>query len=259
METKTKIKFGKMNGCGNDYVFVDASQNPLPHDLAKLAVAVSNRNYGIGSDGLVLIYKETTPRMRIFNADGSEAEMCGNAIRCVARYLADNDCTPTHIDTLAGKKSVTVCVDTVEKNFTSVQVNMGTPSIINGLVHGYTLVNTGNPHAVRVVKRNGKRAFEEAERLSKSYAGGINVELVEVLSRKQVRIRVYERGSGETLACGTGATATVFALRKMGLVDPAVTCILKGGELQITENPDGTYTMSGNAEYNFTGVYDYYG
>ena len=229
------IPFIKMHGLGNDYVYIDC----FPKDtaaiisktnLAALACFVSDRHFGIGSDGLVLILpsKVADARMRIFNADGSEAEMCGNAIRCVAKYMYESDlCRNVHmeIETLAGIRSLSLHVDNEQVD--QVTVNMGKPviqpdSIQSGMDPiGYTAVNMGNPHAV---------FFRDT--ISQLPPVTI-VEFVRVCNGHELDVRVIERGSGETLACGTGACASAVAAIFHGLTERTVTVHLPGGDLLI--------------------------
>ncbi len=229
------IPFIKMHGLGNDYVYIDC----FPKDtaaiisktnLAALACFVSDRHFGIGSDGLVLILpsKVADARMRIFNADGSEAEMCGNAIRCVAKYMYESDlCRNVHmeIETLAGIRSLSLHVD--NEKVDQVTVNMGKPviqpdSIQSGMDPiGYTAVNMGNPHAV---------FFRDT---ISQLPPDTNVEFVRVCNGHELDVRVIERGSGETLACGTGACASAVAAIFHGLTERTVTVHLPGGDLLI--------------------------
>ena len=229
------IPFIKMHGLGNDYVYIDRFQKTTADILAKtdlraLARAVSDRHFGIGSDGLVLIMpsKEADAKMRIFNADGSEAEMCGNAIRCVAKYLYESNlCRDVHmeIETLAGIRALSLHVD--NEKVDSVTVNMGKPviqpdSIQSGMDPiGYTSVNMGNPHAV---------FFRDTV---PQLPTNTNIEFVHVRNKHEIDVRVIERGSGETLACGTGACASVVAAIYHGLTERNVTVHLPGGDLLI--------------------------
>ena len=226
------LPFIKMHGLGNDYVYMDCFPKTTAEIIAKtdlptLARAVSDRHFGIGSDGLVLILpsKEADAKMRIFNADGSEAEMCGNAIRCVAKYLYESGiCRDVHmeIETLAGIRSLALHVD--KEKVDLVTVNMGKPviqpdSIQSGMDPiGYTAVNMGNPHAV---------FFRET---IPQVPVNTNIEFVHVRNRKELDVRVIERGSGETLACGTGACAAAVAAIYHGLTERTVTVHLPGGD-----------------------------
>ncbi len=251
------LPFIKMHGLGNDYVYIDCFLKTTAEiiaktDLAALARAVSDRHFGIGSDGLVLIMpsKETDARMRIFNADGSEAEMCGNAIRCVAKYLYESGlCRNMHmqIETLAGIRSLALHV--TKEKVDLVTVNMGRPvirpeSIQRGLDPiGYTSVNMGNPHAV---------FFRDT---LPQLPANTNVELVRVHeNKKELDLRVIERGSGETLACGTGACAAAAAAMFNGLTEREVIVHLPGGDLLIQWKTDqSSVFMTGPATEVFRG------
>ena len=253
---KNVLPFIKMHGLGNDYVYVDSFPPQVAEllkktDLAALARRVSDRHFGVGSDGLVLILpsQKADAQMRIFNADGSEAQMCGNAIRCVAKYLYESGlCRELHmqIETLAGIRTLTVHItkDIVDQ----VTVNMGKPVIRPNSVQvgrdpiGFTSVNMGNPHAVFF--------REDVSTLPED----TNVEFVRVRNNKELDVRVIERGSGETLACGTGACASVAAAIFHGLTQREVTVHLPGGDLlvQWLDNDRAVY-MTGPATEVFRG------
>ena len=229
------LPFIKMHGLGNDYVYIDCFPKATAAiiaktDLASLARAVSDRHFGIGSDGLVLIMpsKEADAKMRIFNADGSEAQMCGNAIRCVAKYLYENGvCSDIHmeIETLAGIRALMLHIS--QGKVEQVTVNMGIPVITPATMMsdtdpvGYTSVNMGNPHAVFF--RDTVPQLPE----------NTNIEFVRVRNAKELDVRVIERGSGETLACGTGACASAVAAIFHDLTERNVTVHLPGGDLII--------------------------
>ncbi len=252
------LPFIKMHGLGNDYVYIDCFLKSTAEiiaktDLAALARAVSDRHFGIGSDGLVLIQpsKEADAKMRIFNADGSEAEMCGNAIRCVAKYLYESGlCRDVHmqIETLAGIRPLALHV--AKEKVDQVTVNMGKPviqpdSIQSGIDPiGYTAVNLGNPHAV---------FFRDT---IPQLPTNTNVEFVHVRNKNELDVRVIERGSGETLACGTGACAAAVAAIYHGLTERTVTVHLHGGDLTIQwkENTASVF-MTGSATEVFRGEY----
>ena len=230
-----RLPFIKMHGLGNDYVYIDCFPKTIADyiaqtDLSALARYVSDRHFGIGSDGLVLILpsKEADAKMRIFNADGSEAQMCGNAIRCVAKYLYESErCRDVQmeIETLAGIRSLSLHIK--NNKVDRVTVNMGVPviapeTILSGADPiGYTAVNMGNPHAVFF--RDQVPALPQ----------NTNVEFVRVRNAQELDVRVIERGSGETLACGTGACAATAAAIFHGLTDNKVTVHLPGGDLFI--------------------------
>lgn len=254
------IPFIKMHGLGNDYIYVDCfcpetAARIAKINLADLARRVSDRHFGIGSDGLVLILpsKEADAKMRIFNADGSEAEMCGNAILCVAKYLYENSiCQSEHmeIETLAGIRLVTLQV--LFGKIIQATVNMGKPLIQPASIHtgiapiGYTAVNMGNPHAVFFC--------DTVPQLP----ANTNVEFVHVRNKHELDVRVIERGSGETLACGTGACASVVAAIYHGLTERTVTVHLAGGDLQIQWKTDlSPVFMTGPATEVFRGEYRY--
>lgn len=249
MET---IPFIKMHGLGNDYVYIDCfpprtAQLITQTDLQDLARKVSDRHFGIGSDGLVLIMPsdKADARMRIFNADGSEAEMCGNAIRCVAKYLYESHVchdVQMQIETLAGIRSLELhvtrgCVE-------QVTVNMGVPVVQEQEWQNrqYLSVNMGNPHAVFF--------RDDIPDLPKD----TNVEFVQVLNARELAVRVIERGSGETLACGTGACASAVAAIRQGLTEQTVTVHLPGGDLKIQWDTDQSPVfMTGPATEVFRG------
>lgn len=251
------IPFIKMHGLGNDYVYIDCflkttAELIAKSDLADLARCVSDRHFGIGSDGLVLILpsKVADARMRIFNTDGSEAEMCGNAICCVAKYLYESDlCRDVHleIETLAGIRALSLHVD--NEKVDQVTVNMGKPviqpdSIQSGMDPiGYTSVNMGNPHAV---------FFRDT---IPQLPANTNIEFVHVRNKKELDVRVIERGSGETLACGTGACASAVAAIYHGLTEQTVTVHLPGGELTIRwDEGNQLVFMTGSATEVFRGT-----
>lgn len=252
------MKFTKMHGCGNDYIYVNCLEEEVknPNEIAKI---VSDRHFGIGGDGLVLICPtdKADYRMRMFNADGSEGEMCGNAIRCVAKYVYDNKITnkdKISIDTLGGIKYLDLKIE--DDKVVEVTVNMGAPITepklvpvvsekeivlgepleINGEVYEITCVSMGNPHAVVFVPDTKAIEIEKIGPLfenNKMFPNRINTEFIQVLDRKNINMRVWERGSGETLACGTGACASVVACILNNKTDDEVTVNLLGGSLRI--------------------------
>ncbi len=250
-----------MNGIGNDYIFIWA--DPSITDYGKLSQQLSVRQFAIGADGLVVMSRQNGQfAMRIFNADGSEAEMCGNAIRCVARHLFECGYIKNKVDisTLCGVKHITI--NTNNGVFGSATVDMGKPKILathtalqgaEGVI--ITQVDMGNPHAVFVVDTLDINAITLAEHISKHkvFPNGINAEAVVVLDKFNIAMRVYERGSGETLACGTGASSAMYACYMQGLIADTATVHLKGGQLKI-KYTDGHIFMSGTAEYNYKGT-----
>lgn len=265
------MKFTKMHGIGNDYVYVNCFEEQVgePEKAARL---VSDRHYGIGSDGLILICPSNKAdcRMRMFNEDGSESPMCGNGIRCVGKYAYDHgivDKTRISVETKGGVKYLDMQVKDGE--VASVRVDMGVPELISGLperinVGGqeleFTGISMGNPHAVYFMDeidsldlvRIGP-AFENHGR----FPDRVNSEFVRVIDRKHLQMRVWERGSGETLACGTGATASAVAAIMLGLCDDTVEVRLKGGSLEIYwDRQTGRAYMTGPAAEVFSGEVD---
>ncbi|MCX7922326.1 MAG: diaminopimelate epimerase [Clostridia bacterium] len=276
------MKFTKMQGLGNDYIYVNClSQNiENPSEVAKF---VSDRHFGIGSDGLVLILPSDIAdfRMRMFNSDGSEAEMCGNAIRCVGKFVYDNgltDKTTVKVETLAGIKILEL---TLENNkVVLVKVDMGEPILkpkdipvnsgkdlfisepveVNGQTFKVTCVSMGNPHAVAYVDDVIAFPLEvvgpkmETHNL---YPRKINSEFVEVIDKNTLKMRVWERGAGETLACGTGACAVLVSSVLNGISERTATVKLLGGDLLIEWNQNDNHVyMTGPAVKVFDGEID---
>ncbi len=274
------MKFTKMHGCGNDYVYVNAFEETVP-DPAALAIKVSDRHFGIGSDGLILICPSETAdfRMAMYNADGSEGSMCGNGIRCVAKYVYDHgmtDQTTITVETKSGRKELTL---TVENGLvTQVRVNMGAPIldpkkipvvaegervvdepiVADGTEYRMTCVSMGNPHAVVFVKDTASFPVERIGPLfehNERFPDRINTEFVQVLSPEEINMRVWERGSGETLACGTGTCASVVACVLNGYTNDRVRVHLLGGDLFIEWDREAdTVWMTGPAETVFEGT-----
>ncbi|WP_169083161.1 diaminopimelate epimerase [Paenibacillus sp. PL91] len=274
------MNFTKMNGLGNDFIVI-AGEQQLPDNVADLAIRLCNRFFGIGADGLVYILPSEVAdfRMRIINSDGSEAEQCGNAIRCVAKYVYDNGLTDKEeitIETLgAGAQKVQLTVQAGEVS--SVRVDMGEP-ILNGLqvpttvdaerviehpieVDGrefrFTAVSMGNPHCVIYVDdavHFDLNTWGPKLETHPLFPRKINVEFVTVNSRSHTDMRVWERGAGPTLACGTGACATVVASVLTGATDRTATVSLKGGDLLIEWNESDNHVyMTGPAAVSFRG------
>lgn len=269
------VPFIKMHGLGNDYVYIDCFPPEIAAriaaiDLPSLVRRVSDRHYGIGADGLVLILPSTDAdaRMRIFNADGSEAQMCGNAIRCVGKYLYESGlCRKRQVmvKTLAGIRSLSLSVQ--DGIVEQVTVNMGYPLITPGVLIckndpiGFTSVNMGNPHAVFF--RQTEMSPDEVEASGQfvsthpQFPGGTNVEYVRIINTKELHMRVYERGSGETLACGTGACAAAAAAIWHGWTERDLIVHLPGGDLNIRwEAKEGAVFMTGPATEVFRGTID---
>lgn len=274
------MKFTKMQGIGNDYVYVNCLQETIenPSELAK---KISDRHYGVGSDGLIMINPSDKAdfEMEMYNADGSRGEMCGNGIRCVAKYVYDyglTDKTSISVETLAGIKYLDLTVE--DGKVVLVKVDMGKPMLrpeevpvvsekeevidkpitVDGQEYRMTCVSMGNPHAVVFIDQDVKEfpletvgvKFENHERFPKR----VNTEFVNVLDRHTAQMRVWERGSGETLACGTGACAVAVACALNGLTEDEVTVKLLGGDLQIKwDREKNTVYMTGPAEVVFDG------
>ena len=280
-----KIAFTKMHGAGNDYIYIDLFKAPLDFDPADLARKMSPRHFSVGGDGVVLILPSTVAdaKMRMFNLDGSEGKMCGNAIRCVAKYISDHGLVKKDvvtIETLSGIKTLRLFFE--NGAVVRVSVDMGRavfdpheipvlfdgaemveePVVVLGEHYRLTAVSMGNPHAVvftqGVEGMDLQKIGPTFENLS-IFPERVNTEFVEVLDKRTLRMRVWERGSGETYACGTGACATVAAAVKTGRVPAGeeVTVRLIGGDLQITVTPDYRVTMTGPATEVYQGVYQY--
>lgn len=260
------MKFTKMQGLGNDYVYLDCTR-AVPDDLATLAVKLSDRHFGVGADGLICICPSERAdfRMRMFNADGSEGEMCGNGIRCVGKYVYDKgliDREDITIETLSGVKSLYI---TSENGCaTAVMVDMGIPAVeplktldISGEKYVVHPVSMGNPHAVIFgisVKQIDLTDIGPQIECHSAFPGRTNVEFIEVTDPSHLKMRVWERGSGETLACGTGACAAVAAAVMTGRTKREVTVTLPGGDLLIRwDESDGHIYMTGPAVTVFEG------
>lgn len=276
------MKFTKMHGCGNDYVYVNLFEEQVDNPK-ELSIAVSDRHFGIGSDGLILIGPSETAdfAMHIYNADGSEAEMCGNGIRCVAKYVYDHkltDKTEITVETGAGIKPLKLTVENGRVSL--VRVDMGEPILkpdlipvmadgervvnepieVAGKEWNMTCVSMGNPHAVVFVDDVAKFPLEtcgpEFEKHPR-FPNRINTEFVQVISRSEASMRVWERGSGETWACGTGTCASVMACILNKKTENEVLVHLRGGDLTITYDPDSNHVfMTGPATEVFSGETD---
>ncbi len=275
------MKFTKMHGAGNDYVYVNCFEEQLPQDIPALARAVSDRHTGIGGDGLILICpsEQGDARMRMFNADGSESEMCGNGIRCVAKYVFDHDIARKEelkIETGAGVLTLQVFAEDGLAN--RVRVNMGKP-ILNGPdipttlegnpplkapleVGGKTLevtcVSMGNPHCITFVDEvtdEWVHGIGPQIEVHPAFPNRVNAEFIQIVSRSEMIMRVWERGSGETQACGTGACASAVAAVLNGLTDRTVLCHLPGGDLTLEWAESGEVYMTGPATEVFHGVW----
>jgi len=275
------LVFTKMHGAGNDYIYINAIAQPVA-DPQKLAIRLSDRHFGIGGDGLVLIKPSRTADfcMDMYNADGSRGKMCGNAIRCVAKYVHDRrltDKTTLEIETLSGIKQLQLQLDDNRK-VARVTVNMGAPLFtpadipvrfagdamieapveVGGQTYQLTSVSMGNPHTViftsDVNALDLARIGPQFERLP-IFPDRVNTEFCEVIDRRTLRMRVWERGSGETLACGTGACATLAAAVVTGRADRKARLELTGGNLDIEwDEASGDLFMTGPAEFVFDGT-----
>lgn len=275
------MKFTKMHGIGNDYVYVNCFQEEVknPSEVSKY---VSDRHFGVGSDGLILIKPSDVAdfKMDMYNADGSQGEMCGNGIRCVAKYVYDYGLTEKEkisVETLAGIKHLELTIE--NGKVALVRVNMGSPELVperipvaaegerainvplevKGKLYQMNCVSMGNPHCVIFMEEDVRNLnleaigpdFENHERFPKR----INTEFVNVLDNQTLRMRVWERGSGETLACGTGACATAVAAMLNGHVQKEVTVHLLGGDLKIQwDGGDAPVYMTGSATTVFDGI-----
>jgi diaminopimelate epimerase len=273
------MRFTKMQGAGNDYVYVDCFQERLPADAPALARRISDRHFGVGGDGLILIRPSEVgdARMQMFNADGSEGEMCGNGIRCVAKYVYDHGIArKERLKIETGRGVLALDLEVEAGKVSRVRVNMGKPvfepqqipttfpgdKVVNvPLVIGretlpVTCVSTGNPHCVTYVEELSDywvlQIGPQVER-DKHFPRRTNVEFVQVISPREVRMRVWERGSGETLACGTGASAVCVAGVLTGRSERKVLVHLLGGDLEIHWSDDGYVYMTGPAAEVFSG------
>lgn len=273
------IKFTKMHGLGNDYVYIDATNQKIENE-SSLAQFVSNRHFGIGSDGLILICKSEIAdfKMRMFNSDGSEAEMCGNGIRCVGKFVYDKGLTnktTVKIETLAGIK--TLILNTKNEKVETARVDMGEPILeaekipvistekpvknleleAENQKFKFTCVSMGNPHAITIVENTKEFDVEKYGKvleIDKAFPKKANIEFAQIVDRQNINMRVWERGAGETLACGTGACATAVACNLNGLTDRKVNIELLGGTLNIEWNEtDNHVYMTGPAVTVFDG------
>ncbi len=274
------MRFTKMHGCGNDYVYVDCFKEIVdnPGETAKY---VSDRHFGIGSDGLILIKPSDVAdfRMAMYNADGSEGKMCGNGIRCVAKYVYDfglTDQTKITVETLGGIKTLDLTVK--DGKVCTVKVDMGEPilktedvpviypgktQVVNepfevmGETYHMTCISMGNPHAVTFVEDTASLDLEKIGPFFENHEAfpeRVNTEFVQILDRQTVNMRVWERGSGETWACGTGTCATVMACILNGLTEDEVLVHLLGGDLTIRyDRESGHIFMTGPATTVFSG------
>ncbi|MBD5357107.1 MAG: diaminopimelate epimerase [Bacteroides sp.] len=292
MSDTRRLFFTKMEGTGNDYIYIDALGSPTSIDIGELslhdlACKISNRHFGVGSDGLIVILPSHYAdfRMRIFNADGSEAQMCGNGSRCVAKYVHDKgftDKTTLSLETVSGVKTLYLHIE--DGKTKEVTVDMGKailsredipvlgqidemmvdfPVSVAGETFKLTAVGMGNPHGVVFVNDITDKHVQYYGRLlevAEIWPHKANIEFVKVVDRTHLVMRVWERGSGETLSCGTGACASVVASVMKGLTDSEVEVKLLGGKLFITYNrKSGHVYMRGGANFIAEGTYYYNG
>ena len=274
------MRFTKLQGCGNDYIYIDCFRQPMPHDPAGLSRAISDRHFGVGGDGLILICPsdKADARMRMFNADGSESEMCGNGVRCVAKYVHDHGLvrkSPLTIET--GRGVLTLELEIAGGAVRQVRVDMGEPIlqaervpttlagdpprevalVVGGQTLLVTCVSMGNPHCITFVD-----AITDAQVLGlgpqiehhSAFPRRVNAEFVRVNRADDVTVRVWERGSGETLACGTGACAVAVAGHLTGRTQRRITAHLPGGDLQLYwSEVDNHVYMTGPAVEVYSG------
>lgn len=281
------MRFTKMQGAGNDYVYVNCFDQPIPNDPAALARRVADRHFGIGGDGLILICPSSVAdaRMRMFNSDGSESEMCGNGIRCVAKYVYDHGLSRQQnlkIETgrgvlgleltIAGDKVNRVCVDMGEPILEPARIPTRLPGnpIVGGAVANavlsvaedsflVTCVSMGNPHCVLFVEEiedDFFKTFGPLIEINHNFPNRVNVEFVKIISPNEVRMRVWERGAGETLACGTGACAVCVAGVLTKQTERKVLIHLSGGDLDLHWAENNHVYMTGDAVEVFSGEWN---
>lgn len=275
------FKFTKMQGAGNDYIYVNCFEEKI-ENINTVAKMVSDRHFGIGSDGLVLICPSDVAdfRMDMYNSDGTQAEMCGNATRCIGKYVHDKgltDKTTVTLETLAGIKILNLNLDE-NGEVDTVCVNMGSPElvpanipidsklnrfvqesvIVDGEEYKVTGVSMGNPHAVTYVDSVDDVDIEKIGPKFETHTlfpRKINTEFAQIVDRNTIKMRVWERGTGETLACGTGACATLVAANLSDLVDDEADLVLLGGTLHIKwDKEDNNVYMTGPARFVFDGI-----
>lgn len=280
------LTFSKMHGIGNDYIYINCFQETVT-DPEKLSIFMSNVRFGVGSDGLVLILPSEVAdfRMRIFNADGSEAMMCGNATRCVGKYVYEHgmtDKTEVSLETNSGIKYLTLYVNEATDKVDAVKVDMGKailkpadipvaddgdrfiakPVVVDGVSYDMTCVSMGNPHAVVFLPEIDSL---DLEKIGPSFEhhplfpNRVNTEFIRVIDDHTLQMRVWERGSGETFACGTGACAAAVASVLNGYCkrEQEILIHLRGGDLRIIYHNDESVTMIGPATFIFEGKMEY--
>ena len=278
------IKFTKMHGLGNDYVYIDCTEEQKIKNISSLAQFISNRHFGVGSDGLILICNSDIAdfKMRMLNYDGTEAEMCGNGIRCVGKFVYDKGLTKKDnitVETLAGIKKLKFNIK--EGNVETVEVDMGEPilepdkipviseeAIVKNLKikareneFKFTCVSMGNPHAITIVDNTKDFNIEKYGPVlekDEHFPRRANIEFIELVDKNNIKMRVWERGAGETLACGTGACASVVACALNGYIENEANVELLGGTLKIRWDKENNHIyMTGPATTVFEGEIDY--
>ena len=285
------MKFTKMHGCGNDYVYVDCTKEVIPN-ISETAIRVSDRHFGIGSDGLILIKASDVAdfEMDMYNADGSRGKMCGNGIRCVAKYVYDHgltDKTTITVNTLSGIKTLQLTIE--DGKVSKVRVDMGEPELIpaqvpvkasvlgladdrreaivaepleiKGRSYDITCVSMGNPHCITFIEEDVRDfPLEEVGPVFENhelFPERVNTEFINVIDKDHLRMRVWERGSGETLACGTGACAVAVASYLNGFTGRSVDIELLGGHLEVVYDEKTNHVfMTGPATEVFSGEID---
>ena len=276
------MRFTKMQGAGNDYVYVDCFAEPMPQRPDELARKVADRHFGIGGDGLILICpsQQADARMRMFNADGSESEMCGNGVRCVAKYVYDHGlCRKETLRIETGRGVLTLNLELAGDRVHRVRVNMGEPILqsdripttfpgspvvdvpidVGGRQFQVTCVSMGNPHCITFVDEptdDWVLGIGPKIETDPHFPKRVNAEFVEVLSPTEIRMRVWERGSGETLACGTGACAVCVAGSLSGRTERRILAHLPGGDLELHWADDGCVYLTGPAVEVFQGQWN---
>jgi len=273
------MRFTKMHGAGNDYVYVNCFEEPVPDDPAQTARLIADRHFGVGGDGLVLICPsdKADARMRMFNADGSEAEMCGNAIRCVGKYLFDHGLTDKQrVQIETGRGVLALDLEVMDGLVERARVDMGEPILhssdipttlagdppVNATLDlgdrqlTVTCVSMGNPHCITYVDQlNDEWVYQVGPRVENApqFPRRVNAEFIQIISPDEVRMRVWERGSGETLACGTGAAAVCVAGVLAGKTNRKITVHLLGGDLELEWAADNHVYKTGPATEVFSG------
>lgn len=277
------LRFTKMQGCANDYIYLDCRASGVPENIAALAQKLSARHFSVGADGIICVCAPVTPgadgRMRMFNADGSEGKMCGNGIRCVAQWLRTHapECAEKPVlklDTQSGLKTLRYqgegrwqvemgAYSTLPADLPAVNMGegplVGRPLTVEGKTYTVTCINVGNPHCVTVVEDVDSLKLEDIGPAFEHHANfpeQVNTEFVQVLDPTHLKMRVWERGSGETWACGTGACATAAALTELGLCPRGedIHITLRGGELVIRLLPANQLLMTGPTKTVFEGT-----